>query len=834
MASIWASLQEGRSQLMFVLKRGESKNFIPDQNCSAMWQRAQGILAKRKEDIISLEGICEENASLFRSVADSMDHAKLPTLTALLSTIADSFEQLRDRARKFLNPVSEYYSLIRQVKQILSPKSASKVEEGGGVWVPPTSFERKTQKYWVRQDALLRFCLSVLPNLPILVFGSEKPMTEKDWETNLFDPDNDQLDIGGLTYTGQITSLYLDSNDDKYHYYHRRLLREEGALLFRIRWYSALTAPGRVFFERKTHHESWGVESSVKERFSIPTERLDDFLTGKWCPDEESFPAKEKNVIKQIQLANQTQFQILENPTRVTSRTAYERIAFQLPTSNDVRISIDLNLWLCDEVQPGRPVAQIATEQAPQLAGPSDKAYRFPHAVLELKIAGEQMPAWLDEMMSDFNTTSVQVYKFSKYLSSVSFFHSDKIQSYPHWIRTDGTLDDVLSDFSKKSPLSGLPATAATAVVEARPAEDIETGGGSASVAKLTQRALKQNESNQRKPKPMIPGKIEPKTFFANERTFIQWLTVAVLIETLSLGLKIINTKISTIVGWIIFPLAVLFVVYALYTYLWRLDALKKKKNIAYDDRKGPILLVFGLLAAVTATLIITELAKAGYFDNEDDYVRHLKYDNEIVFKVAPSDDGENCVQLGVGSFPAFSEGSAAFLDRSSNVVYVASSSDIFGMTTAGALAESYSVPSQDIEGITSRPSDTDIIFLASENPKNAIIEFSTNTGLATRSWTSDFISSSSILEGIAFDSSRDLFWITGFNVIHGVTLDDSCPPGDSCDFEVRKTIESSFYLTESESKAVATSNVDPFKIADLFYHSGSDSLYILMVMPCD
>lgn len=832
MAVVWSSLQQGRTLLMTVLKRGESKNFFPDQNWTSMWQRAQNILAKCKQDILSIESICAENSSSCRSVANTINYAKLPNLAALLIVVADNFEKLRDRARKFLNPISEYHSLIRQVRQIVSPKSSGKVEESGGVWVPPTSFERKTQKYWVCQDAILRFCFSVLPNLPILVFGSEKPMTDDDWSSDLFDPKNTEMDIGGLNYTGQITSLYLDSDDDNYYYYHRRLLREEGALLFRIRWYSTLTAPDRVFFERKTHHESWELESSVKERFSIPTDRLDDYLRGKWCPDEGTFPPKEKNVIKQIQLANQIQFQILENKTRVTSRTAYERIAFQLPTSNDVRISMDLNLWLCDEVQPGRPAVEIANRSAPQQAGSSDKNYRFPHAVLELKIAGEQMPAWLDEMMADFNTTSVQVYKFSKYLSSVSFFHSDKIKNYPHWFCNDGTLDDVLSDFSKKSPFLGPPLVDST---EARPVGDIETGGGgdNLQVTKLTQRTLKQNENIQRKPKPMVPGKIEPKTFFANERTFIQWLTIAVLIETISLGLQIIDTKISTIVGWIIFPLAILFVVYALYTYLWRLDALKKKKNIAYDDRKGPILLVFGLLLAVTATLVITELAKAGYFDNDDTYVRHLKYDTEIVFKIAPTDDGENCVQLGAGNFPAFTQGSAAYLDSASNIVYVASVSDIYGMTTSGALAESYSVPSHDIEGITSRPTDTGILFLASENPENAIIEFDTNTGLATRSWTSNYIPSISILEGIAYDSLRDLFWITGLNVIYGVTLDDSCAAGETCDWYVSKTIELAFYLTESEMKAQITSNVDPFKIGDLFYHSSSDSLYILMVMPC-
>jgi SPX domain protein involved in polyphosphate accumulation len=37
---------------------------------------------------------------------------------------------------------------------------------------------------------------------------------------------------------------------------------QEGALLFRIRWYG--DKRGTIYFERKTHHEKWILDSSVK------------------------------------------------------------------------------------------------------------------------------------------------------------------------------------------------------------------------------------------------------------------------------------------------------------------------------------------------------------------------------------------------------------------------------------------------------------------------------------------------------------------------------------------------------------------------------------------
>ncbi len=35
-----------------------------------------------------------------------------------------------------------------------------------------------------------------------------------------------------------ITSIYMDETKHGFPYYHRRIAREEGALLFRLRWYA--------------------------------------------------------------------------------------------------------------------------------------------------------------------------------------------------------------------------------------------------------------------------------------------------------------------------------------------------------------------------------------------------------------------------------------------------------------------------------------------------------------------------------------------------------------------------------------------------------------------
>lgn len=50
--------------------------------------------------------------------------------------------------------------------------------------------------------------------------------------------------------------------------YHGRLDKTPGAIAYRLRWYGA-GDPKIVFFERKTHRDTWTGEASVKERFIV-------------------------------------------------------------------------------------------------------------------------------------------------------------------------------------------------------------------------------------------------------------------------------------------------------------------------------------------------------------------------------------------------------------------------------------------------------------------------------------------------------------------------------------------------------------------------------------
>ncbi|KAJ1963858.1 hypothetical protein IWQ62_003093, partial [Dispira parvispora] len=96
-----------------------------------------------------------------------------------------------------------------------------------------------------------------------------------------------------------------------------------------------------------------------------------------------------------------------------------------------------------------------------------------------------------------------------------------------------------------------------------------------------------------------IPVRVEPKVFFANERTFLSWLNFTVVLGSLALGLLNFGDSVGRISGAIFTIISMVAMVYALAIYQWRATKIRNREAGPYDDRFGPTLLVVVLLVAV-------------------------------------------------------------------------------------------------------------------------------------------------------------------------------------------------------------------------------------------
>jgi len=98
---------------------------------------------------------------------------------------------------------------------------------------------------------------------------------------------------------------------------------------------------------------------------------------------------------------------------------------------------------------------------------------------------------------------------------------------------------------------------------------------------------------------------VEPKVAFANERTFLSWLHFTVILGGLAVGLLNFGDKVGKISASMFSVVAIGIMSYALYTYHWRAQSIRKGGRGPYDDRLGPTLLCTALLVSIIVNFIL-------------------------------------------------------------------------------------------------------------------------------------------------------------------------------------------------------------------------------------
>ncbi|KAF5869484.1 putative vacuolar transporter chaperone 1 protein [Botrytis fragariae] len=102
-----------------------------------------------------------------------------------------------------------------------------------------------------------------------------------------------------------------------------------------------------------------------------------------------------------------------------------------------------------------------------------------------------------------------------------------------------------------------------------------------------------------------LPTRVEPKVFFANERTFLSWLNFTVILGALAIGMLNFGDRPAFISASIFTVISMLTMGYALYTYHWRAKSIRLRGQGGFDDRVGPTVLALVLLVAVVVNFIL-------------------------------------------------------------------------------------------------------------------------------------------------------------------------------------------------------------------------------------
>ncbi|PFH60201.1 hypothetical protein XA68_11330 [Ophiocordyceps unilateralis] len=99
-----------------------------------------------------------------------------------------------------------------------------------------------------------------------------------------------------------------------------------------------------------------------------------------------------------------------------------------------------------------------------------------------------------------------------------------------------------------------------------------------------------------------VPVRVEPKVYFAAERTFLGWLEYSIYIGAIAVTLLNFGSQTSSPSFWtaaVFTLLAILSLAYSVTIYLYRSRAIRKRTAAKYYDRWGPSVLCLALFVAV-------------------------------------------------------------------------------------------------------------------------------------------------------------------------------------------------------------------------------------------
>lgn len=122
-------------------------------------------------------------------------------------------------------------------------------------------------------------------------------------------------------------------------------------------------------------------------------------------------------------------------------------------------------------------------------------------------------------------------------------------------------------------------------------------------VIQMENEAQQKKKNKGKKFKPPVHT-MEPKVFFANERTFIHWLQFSALIMTAALTLLNFGDRVSAISGGTFFGISMVLALYAFFRYRYRAYQINNRPHIRYDDLYGPVGLCCLLVGAMAVSIM--------------------------------------------------------------------------------------------------------------------------------------------------------------------------------------------------------------------------------------
>ena len=646
---------EARLQKLAGLGEG-SNQMKPDEDQSIETQDIVRELDKITKEINELEKFSRVNFTGFLKAAKKHDRRRgsmykvRPLLQVRLAALPFNSEDYSP----LLYEISAMYSFARQLTEGESERSKSMLEGRA------TNEKYTSRKFWVHPENLLEVKTYILRHLPILVYN---PQTSRGVENGGSDPtitslyfDNPRFDLYNekVCRPTNVSSLRLrwfgQLADKPELLLEKKTIGENGdigeaRIPIKEKHLASFTA-GEYKLEKKIEklREREGNDAISVTGLRQTVDAIQSFIR-----ENQLCPILRVNYVR-------TAFQIPGNDkVRISIDTDLAFVRESSFEENGLRRnSGEWHQMRIDRLRLKYPFTELG----------SDQVSRFPYAMLEIKIsdgASKKTNDWIGDLVSSHLVKEAP--RFSKYVHGVASLFEDHVNSFPFWlsdletdIRRDpqeafreeqekkakqaadehavgnfmgsksvpsfkaavgSPMGQTAIDLPQQSPSDAKPILEDTAL-QSEGHERLEAAGGTLSgilsfspfsnskYAQAHRRGAVSLPPGVEEPgrwiKDMNPVRVEPKVWLANQRTFVKWQHISVLLASLSLGLYNASGKTNDVARC----LAVVYTMIAIFTGAWgwwmyivRSRMIRERSGKNFDNVVGPVLVCVGLTIAL-------------------------------------------------------------------------------------------------------------------------------------------------------------------------------------------------------------------------------------------
>lgn len=594
-------------------------------------------------DVHDLAKFTRLNYTGFQKILKKHDKSTSFSLKPIFQVRLNAKPFYKDNYDKLIVKLSKLYDLVRTRGNPVKGDSSA----GGS----QQNFVRQTTKYWVHPDNITELKLIILKHLPVLVFNADKEFEPEDSAITSIYFDNKEMDL----YYGRLRKdegaeairlrWYGGMKSDQI-FVERKTHRED--------WTGEKSVKARFALKENK------VNSFLKGDFTATQAFEKARKDGKKSPKEiDNLEALAKEVQYAVlkhkyrpvmrSFYNRTAFQL---PGDARVRISLDTELTMVREDNFDGYDRTNGNWRRMDIGVDYPFNQL----------PEKDVCRFPYAVLEVKLQtqmGQEPPAWVRDLVTSHLVEAVP--KYSKFIHGGATLLTNRVNLLPFWypqmdvdirkpkIQQDygilrqqnkskssssgGEMDEeelleeenryssvhfsndinpLEEDLDEQSPLL-LPSSYASRRSDSPVKNFLQQLYGkflhyfnddrTFTIKPGTNFDLNATFGNKLPKGSVIcvPVRIEPKVYFAAERTFLSWLSIGMILGATASALLNYGNK-SALVASIGFFVSALFTMaYASFNFIRRTLAIREKKVTKYADTFGPNMICL-LIAASTFT----------------------------------------------------------------------------------------------------------------------------------------------------------------------------------------------------------------------------------------